>query len=69
VASWPEYATSVALIYSADKEIEVIAPYGLEDLFAMRVRRNPARASLATYAQRIEQKQYVKRWSRAIVVP
>jgi uncharacterized protein len=69
VASWPEYATSVELTYSIDQEIEVIAPHGLDDLFSMRVRRNPARVSLTTYAQRIEQKQYAKRWPRATVVP
>jgi uncharacterized protein len=62
VASWPEYATAVALTVSKGGTIEVIAPLGLEDLFAMRVRRNPARVSLQTYAQRIEQKQYTRRW-------
>jgi uncharacterized protein len=69
VASWPEYATSVALSYTESQAIEVIAPHGLEDLFAMRVRRNPARVSPATYAQRIEQKQYAKRWPRVTIVP
>jgi uncharacterized protein len=61
VASWPEYATSVALRYSKGQTIEVIAPHALEDLFDMRVRRNPIRVSLETYAQRIKQKQYVLR--------
>jgi uncharacterized protein len=69
VASWPEYATSVAVWYSRKRAIEVIAPHGLEDLFAMRVRRNPTRVSLETYAQRIDQKQYTKRWPRVTVVP
>jgi hypothetical protein len=29
----------------ADDSLTVIAPFGLEDLFAMRLRRNPTRAS------------------------
>ncbi|MFM2347525.1 MAG: hypothetical protein RL654_2278 [Pseudomonadota bacterium] len=69
VASWPEYATSVGLTCTAGQAFEVIAPHGLEDLFAMRVRRNPTRVSPATYAQRIEQKQYATRWPRVTVVP
>lgn len=69
VASWPEYATSVAVSYSKDHAIEVIAPHGLTDLFAMQVRRNPTRVRLTTYAQRIAQKQYAKRWPRVTVVP
>lgn len=69
VASWPEYATAVALRLSSTRAVEVIAPHGLEDLFAMRVRRNPVRVSPATYAQRIEQKRYVDRWPRVTVMP
>jgi len=69
VASWPEYATSVGVYIGNGGGIEIIAPYGLEDLFALRVRRNPARVSVETYRQRVEQKQYAKRWPRVSVVP
>jgi uncharacterized protein len=68
VASWPEYATAVALSLADHGRIDLIAPHGLDDLFAMRVRRNPVRVSLATYAQRIEQKQYARRWPRVTVM-
>ena len=69
VASWPEYATAVGLTLRPDDSIHVIAPYGLEDLFSMVVRRNPARVSIDTYRKRIEQKPYQKRWPRATVLP
>ena len=69
VASWPEYATSVAVTVSAAGVMEVLAPYGLEDLFEMRVRRNPARVSTETYRQRVVEKRYTERWPRATVVP
>lgn len=69
VASWPEYATAVGVRLSSAGSVEIIAPYGLDDLFALRVRRNPARVSLATYRQRLEQKQYARRWPKVTVVP
>ena len=69
VASWPEFATSVGLTLRDDDSIDVIAPYGLDDLFAMVVRRNPVRVSVDTYRNRIEQKQYQKRWPYVRIVP
>jgi uncharacterized protein len=69
VASWPEFATSVGLTLRDDDSIDVIAPYGLDDLFAMVVRRNPARVSVDTYRKRIHQKQYQQRWPRVTIVP
>jgi len=69
VASWPEYATSVGLAMTADDSIHVIAPHGLDDLFSMVVRRNPARVSVATYRQRVAQKRYAERWPQVTIVP
>ncbi|WP_230939474.1 nucleotidyltransferase family protein [Burkholderia diffusa] len=69
VASWPEYATAVGLTLLPDDSIKVTAPYGLDDLFAMVVRRNPVRVSVATYRERVAQKQYRNRWPRAVIVP
>ena len=67
VASWPEYATSVGITLLQDDSLRVIAPYGLEDLFGMVVRRNPARVSIATYRLRVEQKRYAARWPQVRV--
>jgi uncharacterized protein len=68
VASWPEYATSVGLTLHADDSITVIAPHGLDDLFAMIVRRNPTRVGIDTYRQRVATKRYAERWPRVRVV-
>lgn len=62
IATWPEYATCVGVCMSADEQLQVIAPYGLDDLFEMRVRWNPARVSAAYYRERIRQKALCKRW-------
>jgi hypothetical protein len=68
VASWPEFATAVALRLADDDAIEVIAPLGLDDLFGMVVRRNPARVSLDTYRRRVRDKRYSERWPRVRVI-
>lgn len=68
VATWPEFATSVGVSLGVNDQIDIIAPHGLDDLFAMRVQRNPSRVSLETYQSRVAQKQYVKRWPRVTLV-
>ena len=68
VASWPEFATAVGLSLNQDNSLKVIAPHGLEDLFAIIVRRNPTRVSVETYRQRIAQKRYLERWPQVKVV-
>lgn len=69
VGSWPEYATAVGLYLDADDKMQVIAPHGLDDLFALRIRHNPTRAGIATYNQRLAQKRYQERWPLALVIP
>lgn len=67
VASWPEYATAVGLWLDEEDRLHVIAPHGLDDLFACVVRRNPQRVSLETYRQRVAQKRYAERWPQVTV--
>jgi hypothetical protein len=69
VSTWPEFATCVGVSLRADDSLHIVAPHGLEDLFALRVRHNPVRASAATYRQRVEQKRYAQRWPRLEVIP
>ena len=68
VASWPEYATAVGVSLDEGGGVRVIAPFGLQDLFGLVVRRNPRRVSLETYRQRVEQKAYARRWPRVRVI-
>ncbi|MDQ0570311.1 hypothetical protein QFZ42_002145 [Variovorax paradoxus] len=44
--------------------VGVVAPHGLGDLFELRVRHNPLRATAATYLQRVESKRFGERWPR-----
>ena len=68
IASWPEFATSVGLYLQRDGGIVILAPHGLDDLFNMIVRRNPARISLDGYAQRLASKDYAARWPRVTII-
>nr|WP_298934286.1 nucleotidyltransferase family protein [uncultured Ramlibacter sp.] len=69
VASWPEFATCGGLSLDRYGRMSVVAPHGLTDLFQMRVRRNPARVSVATYQQRLAEKRFRERWPNVHVVP
>jgi uncharacterized protein len=69
IASWPEYATSVGVALDSNDRVRVIAPYGLDDLFSMTVRRNPVRVSVETYEKRCASKRYSQRWPQVIVIP
>ncbi|MGV7206645.1 nucleotidyltransferase family protein [Oxalobacteraceae bacterium A2-2] len=62
VATWPEYATCVGVTLNDDDSMGIVAPHGLDDLFALRVRHNPARADAATFQQRVAAKRFRERW-------
>lgn len=68
IATWPEFATSVGIWLQPDGGIGIIAPHGLDDLFDMVVRRNPARISADGYAQRVASKDYAARWPRVAII-
>lgn len=68
IATWPEFATSVGIWLQPDGEIGIVAPHGLDDLFEMVVRRNPARISADGYAQRLASKDYAARWPRVTII-
>ena len=68
VASWPEFATAVGVRLEKDDTLTVIAPHGLDDLFAMIVRHNPASASIASYLARVAGKRFAERWPQVSVV-
>lgn len=62
ISTWPEYATCVGLTLDAGGSMDVIAPHGLEDFFALRLRHNPMRATRSTFLQRVTSKRWLERW-------
>jgi uncharacterized protein len=68
VGTWPETATAVAIRLRSNDELQVIAPCGLSDLFAMLLRRNPRRASLELFRRRAADKRITERWPHVQVI-
>jgi hypothetical protein len=62
LATWPETATAVGVRLDTAEQLSLIAPFGLEDLFSLVVRHNPARASAAVYWERVTKKAWAQRW-------
>jgi hypothetical protein len=67
VATWPEFATCVGVNLDNNESIGVVAPNELDDLFGLRVRHNPLRASVDTYRQRVESKRFSERWPLVVM--
>lgn len=63
---WPETATAVAVRLGDNQRIEIIAPYGLGDLFELRLCPTPAfeRDKLNVFKQRIDSKRWLERYPR-----
>lgn len=64
VATFPETATCVGVRLLADDDLLVVAPHGLEDLFACVCRHNPTRVSAQFYEQRVAGKGWPGRWPK-----
>jgi hypothetical protein len=67
VATFPETASCVGLRLRGER-LEIVAPYGLDDLFDLVCRHNPTRVPAAFYTQRVEEKGWRERWPRLTVV-
>ena len=62
ITPWPETATAVA-VRLASGALQVMAPHGLDDLFALAVRPTPAHCAYAGVVRaRVAAKQWHRRW-------
>lgn len=70
VAHFPETPTAVA-IRICNQRLEIMAPYGIQDLFEMKVQPTPyyqeTSAFHAIYLERIQKKKWQERWRRLSV--
>lgn len=67
VATFPETAVCVGLRLGDDDGLLIEAPFGLDDLFGLIHRRNPARVSVEEYERRLATKRIIERWPRVTV--
>lgn len=61
---WPETATAVAVRLRDDGSIEVNAPFGLDDLFSLRLKPTPrfVSAKRQVFQNRLQDKQWLDRY-------
>jgi hypothetical protein len=66
---WCETATAIGVRRAAGGEIEVVAPFGVDDLLGLAVRPTPyaLRHKLAAYRQRMVEKNRPRLWPRLTV--
>ena len=67
IATYPETATAVG-VRLTDEDLHVYAPSGLQDLFALVLRRNPRRVTPEIFWRRALEKRIAERWPRVTVV-
>lgn len=62
ISFWPEVVTAIAVRIDHEEQLEVLAPYGLEDLFQLKVRRSPRFEDRSYYLSRIHTKHWQQHW-------
>ncbi|HEX4368424.1 MAG TPA: nucleotidyltransferase family protein [Rhodopila sp.] len=65
---WPETATAIAVRRAGETGLEIAAPFGLNDLFALVLRPTPrfAEAKHDIYLERVRNKQWRLTWPRLL---
>ncbi len=60
--TWPETATAVGVRLLPNMTLDVVAPLGLDDLFALRLRHNPLQTPVEIFQSRVTSKRWRQRW-------
>ena len=68
ISTWPETATSIGVRLLPNDELYIYAPFGLEDLFNMTLRRNPKRVTLELFRKRTNEKRISQKWPKVKVI-
>jgi len=67
LAHWLETATCVAARLTAEDDLEIVAPWGLEDLMALRLRATPSgRRNGDDFRKRLAEKNWQGRWPKLV---
>lgn len=68
VSWWPETATAVGTRLNSGNRLEILAPYGLDDLFGLVVRRSPRFEDRAYYISRVRSKNWKRQWPQLTIL-
>lgn len=71
LAKFPETCTALACRLQENGRVEVLAPHGLQDLFAFYVQPTPHFKAhpkrLAKYQERVQQKRWQEKWPQLVI--
>ena len=68
IATLPKTATCTAVRLLPDDTLQIVAPFGLDDLFNMVLRHNPARVTAEQFQQSLRDKQILQKWPQVRVI-
>lgn len=65
---WVETATAIAVRLTEKNNLEIVAPFGLEDLFELKVRWNDRLVSHDVFLKRVQSKRFLERWHKLVII-
>ncbi len=69
ISRFPETATAIGVRMLEDGSLKVIAPYGLDDLFSLRLKMSPRFiGGKEKFLYRVQKKNWLSKWSRLKLV-
>lgn len=71
IDAWPEIASCIGIRLMQDEQIMIYAPYGIDDLMDMVLRRNRNNSYTVNqeiFRQRVIEKKIVERWPKVTVL-
>lgn len=68
ISYWPEVCTAVAVRLDAAGELEIIAPFGVEDLVNLVVRKGCRFEDEEEYRNRIRRKRWAEKWPNLRII-
>ncbi len=68
ISTWPEIATCIGVRLLKDDSLLIVAPYGLEDLFNLILRRNHKRITQDIFINRLKEKRICDKWPKVKVI-
>lgn len=68
ISYWPEICTCIAVKMAKDGKLELIAPFGIDDIINLVVRKNQKFSDDEEYRNRIMRKQWRERWPKLKII-
>ncbi|WP_010116133.1 nucleotidyltransferase family protein [Acinetobacter sp. P8-3-8] len=65
---WVETATAIAVRLLENGDLEIVAPFELNDLFELKLRWNNRLVSRDVFIQRVQSKRFLEKWQKLRIV-